>query len=68
MKFEKNVGEIDRAVRAIVGAALLAAIVFADFDIALKLLLGLAGVVLLATALTGSCMLYSVLGINTCKK
>ncbi|MEM4348659.1 MAG: DUF2892 domain-containing protein [Candidatus Anstonellaceae archaeon] len=68
MKFEKNVGEVDRVVRAVVGALLIGAAVLADFEVVLRLLLGLAGAVLIATAVLGSCMLYSVLGINTSKK
>lgn len=58
-----NVGSIDRAVRVLLGLALLSAI----FLVAGPLRwLALAGLVLLVTAAFGVCPLYSVLGINTC--
>jgi len=57
-----NVGSVDRAVRVVLGLALLSAF----FLLAGPLRwLGLAGGVLLLTAASGLCPLYSVLGINT---
>jgi hypothetical protein len=57
-----NVGSIDRAVRVLLGLALLSAF----FLVAGPLRwLALAGLVLLVTAAIGVCPLYSVLGINT---
>lgn len=62
-----NVGTIDRVLRIIVGAGLIAW--------ALGLLPGVAaspwgwiGIVPLATALMGTCPAYSVLGISTCPR
>jgi len=67
MKFgEKNVGEIDRVVRAILGLALLSAYVgryFADPWQYAALALGL---LMVATAAYETCPTYSVLGISTC--
>ncbi|MFP4273429.1 MAG: DUF2892 domain-containing protein [Paracoccaceae bacterium] len=62
---KKNVGSIDRALRIIVGAALLMGF-FLNPDGAYRWLY-LIGIVPLATGLMGSCALYSVFGINTCK-
>jgi hypothetical protein len=62
--FAKNVGTIDRAVRVIVGLALIAGF-FLNPDASLRWLY-LIGIVPLATGVFGTCGLYSVLGINTC--
>ena len=63
---KNNVGNIDRIVRIVLGAALIA--------FALGLVapgtgynwLGWIGVIPLLTAAVGSCPLYSVLGLSTC--
>jgi hypothetical protein len=65
LMFAKNVGTIDRAVRVIVGLALIAGF-FLNPDASLRWLY-LIGIVPLATGVFGTCGLYSVLGINTCK-
>ncbi len=59
-----NVGTIDRALRILVGLALIAGF-FLNADASLRWLY-LIGIVPLATGLLGSCGLYSLLGINTC--
>ncbi|TNF64041.1 MAG: DUF2892 domain-containing protein [Rhodobacteraceae bacterium] len=62
--FAKNEGTLDRAIRVIVGLALLAGFFLmpeAGYRWAL-----LIGVVPLVTGLMGSCPAYSLLGINTC--
>lgn len=57
----KNEGSIDRALRVVVGLAVLS-LVFVGPETAW----GWAGLVPLATGLAGFCPLYSILGINTC--
>jgi hypothetical protein len=57
----RNEGNIDRALRIIVGLALLA-IVF----VGPQTPWGWIGLVPLVTGLVGICPLYSVLGINSC--
>lgn len=57
-----NMGSIDRALRVIVGLALIA-IVFVGPQTAW----GWLGVILLATAMMGRCPAYSIFGIKTCK-
>lgn len=62
--FARNEGTLDRAIRVIVGLALLAGFFLmpeAGYRWAL-----LIGVVPLVTGLMGSCPAYSLLGINTC--
>lgn len=60
MKFSPNEGNLDRGIRVIVGLAMLAWGVYAQSW------LGIIGVVLVITGLTGFCGLYKLLGINTC--
>lgn len=62
---KKNIGNIERGLRVIVGLALLAAF-FAMPDLSYRWAL-LIGVVPLLTGLLGSCPIYTVLGISTCR-
>jgi len=64
--FEKNVGTIDRSIRALVGAVLLV-LAFTTLSGALTWVAGIVGVVMLATAALGYCPPYALLGIKTCK-
>jgi hypothetical protein len=57
----KNEGKFDRALRVILGAALIT-LVFTGPQTAW----GWVGVVPLVTGLVGFCPLYALLGINTC--
>ncbi|WP_377505409.1 DUF2892 domain-containing protein [Octadecabacter sp. R77987] len=57
----KNEGTLDRALRVIVGLALLSLVFVGP-----QTLWGLIGIVPLATGLVGTCPIYSVLGISTC--
>jgi hypothetical protein len=62
--FKKNVGNLDRILRIVVGAALL--IGFALNPSGSYSWLYLIGVIPLATGLMSSCPAYSILGLNTC--
>jgi hypothetical protein len=57
----KNEGTLDRAVRIALGVALLSLTTFGP-----KSMLGLVGVVPLATGLIGFCPLYRLVGLSTC--
>lgn len=59
--FATNEGTIDRALRVILGLALLSLVFVGP-----KTLWGLFGVVPLVTGLLGTCPVYSLLGIRTC--
>lgn len=62
MKFEKNMGTIDRAMRGIIGILLIV--------LALTGALGAwawIGVIPLATAFISFCPLYPLIGLKTCK-
>ena len=60
---KQNVGPVDRAIRATLGLALVAIAIFGT-----NAPWGYLGLIPLATALLGSCPLYSVLGISTCPR
>ncbi len=63
--FKHNVGSTDRIIRIVLGVALIVAFfMFPDASWRWFLLIG---IVPLATALMGSCPLYSIFGMNTCK-
>jgi hypothetical protein len=68
--FKKNESTVDRLIRAVLGAGLVAA-AFAGLGVTSGKLLGIIaaiiGVVLLFTAATGSCLLYRLIGVNTDK-
>jgi hypothetical protein len=57
-----NEGTLDRAVRVVIGLALLSLTVVGP-----RTLWGLVGLVPLGTGLLGVCPVYSILGISTCK-
>ena len=63
-----NVGTVDRIVRAIIGVVLILAPFVAGLAGFWTWLLPLLGVVALGTAALRTCPLYSVLGVNTCKR
>ncbi|WP_295457104.1 DUF2892 domain-containing protein [uncultured Thiodictyon sp.] len=62
MSITTNAGTIDRALRAIVGIALIALTLTGHLG-----LWGWIGIVPLLTALIGWCPAYTLLGIKTCK-
>lgn len=58
---DRNIGDIERVVRVVVGLGLLALVFVGP-----KTLWGLIGIMPIATGLSGWCPPYSLLGINTC--
>lgn len=67
----KNVGSIDRSLRTVIGAVagVLSVAILADAvslpEVASPVL-GAVALVMLVTAATGTCGLYSLLGVDTC--
>jgi len=64
MKFQKNVGMIDRIFRVIFGFIFIAISLFYLTDLVSYVLM-LVGFILIATAITGYCILYEPFKINT---
>lgn len=60
-----NTGAVDRAVRLLVGVALLF-VGFSFFTGALQAITLVLGLIMLATGTVGICPLYGMFGINTC--
>ncbi|MEE9455303.1 MAG: DUF2892 domain-containing protein [Paracoccaceae bacterium] len=63
---KKNMGNIDRIVRAIVGVAALAAFFMLPVGTILHWLFLLVGLIGVGTSLMSSCPVYSIAGMNTC--
>lgn len=64
----RNVGSTDRAVRAVIGiVALLGAFVLGWFSGWMVWAAAIVGVIMLVTAAVGTCPLYRLIGVNTCK-
>ena len=63
---KKNVGSLDRIIRAIVGVVLL--VLLAVTSGWLQVLVGVLGVIMVVTAITGVCPLYIPFKIDTNKK
>jgi len=59
----KNIGNIDRLIRTIVGIVLLILTLYTGG--VLQIVLAVVGAILLATGLIGFCPLYKVLNLNT---
>ena len=62
--FLKNVGLVDRVFRLLVGIIILSALFWVEGNFKF---LGLIGLIPFATALMGTCPLYSLIGLSTCK-
>jgi hypothetical protein len=62
----KNVGTIDRSIRAIVGIVAIAAYAMGMVAGTLGIILLVVGIVMLGTAAIGWCPPYALLGINSC--
>lgn len=63
---KKNVGSIDRIIRAVLGVVLIAGF-FMYPDAGWKWFSMIIGLVLLFTSVMSSCLIYSILGMNTNK-
>lgn len=61
MQLEKNVGTVDRIVRVGVGVAL------AWYGFESQSWWGLVGIVIAFTGVLGTCWVYSLLGMSTCR-
>lgn len=60
-----NVGSLDRALRVLIGFALLSLLLLLDGDARWW---GVLGIVPLLTAFLGFCPLYALLGVSTCPR
>lgn len=63
---ECNVGRMDRTGRMIVGVAALGVGLFALDDSVVRVVMGAAGAIMVATAVIGFCPVYRLFGIDSC--
>lgn len=63
--FKRNIGNIERVLRVLVGAALIAGYFLNDGAYSWLYLLG---IIPMLTGIVGYCPPYALLGINTCKR
>lgn len=62
-----NTATWDRIVRLLAGAAMLVGSLFAPFPLLVRVLaLAVGGIYMLATALSGTCLGYRLIGFSTC--
>ncbi|OXS61021.1 hypothetical protein B1A99_05700 [Cohnella sp. CIP 111063] len=61
----KNVGTIDRMTRIVIGLGVLSLVFVLEGGIRF---VGLLGLVFVLTGLAGSCLMYRMLGVSTCKR
>lgn len=61
-----NESSLDRGIRAAIGIVLLLAWLLGWVAGTFAIVLGVGGIVLLATAAVGFCPMYRILGISTC--
>jgi hypothetical protein len=66
--FEKNVGGMDKTARLVLGPLLIVAGYLLPADALVRGIIALLGLVLLFTGVMGTCLLYSLIGVNTAKK
>jgi len=66
MKIQKNVGETDKKIR--IGLGVLSVFLATQISDWLRWVLLILGVVLILTGLFQFCGLYTLFGINTCKR
>ena len=63
---EKNMGNIDRAIRIIVGIAALVAFFMMPTGAVLHWIFLAVGVIFIGTSLVSSCPIYTIFGLRTC--
>jgi len=65
---KKNIGSVDKFVRIIIAAIIMALYYFGYISDTLAMVLLIIGIILLLTSLINFCPLYKIIGVNTCKK
>lgn len=65
---KKNIGSLDKWLRVLVAVVIMALSYFGVISGTLEMVLLVVGIIFLLTALVNVCLLYSIFGINTCKK
>jgi len=65
---KKNIGSVDKFVRIIIAAIIMALYYFGYISDTLAMVLLIIGIILLLTSLINFCPIYKIIGVNTYKK
>ncbi len=68
MKFEKNMGTLDRAIRIVIAVAIAVLYFTGNLSGLTATVLGIFAIIFIITSTVGFCPLYTVIGLSTCKK
>lgn len=68
MKFEKNMGMLDRAIRIVIAVVIAVLYFNGNLSGLTATVLGIFAIIFIITSFVGFCPLYSVIGLSTCKK
>ncbi|MCX5880581.1 MAG: DUF2892 domain-containing protein [Deltaproteobacteria bacterium] len=68
MKFEKNMGTLDRAIRIVIAVVIAVLYFNGNLSGLTATVLGIFAIIFIITSFVGFCPLYSVIGLSTCKK
>jgi hypothetical protein len=68
MKFEKNMGTLDRAIRIVIAVVIAVLYFNGNLSGLTATVLGIFAIIFIITSTVGFCPLYSVIGLSTCKK
>jgi hypothetical protein len=63
-----NAAHWDRALRAIAGVVLFAVAIYSNLGSIISIILGILGAIMLIVAITGTCPVYSLIGVSTLKE
>jgi len=68
MKFEKNMGTLDRAIRIVIAVVIAVLYFNGNLSGLTATVLGIFSIIFIITSFVGICPLYTVIGLSTCKK
>jgi len=68
MKFEKNMGTLDRAIRIVIAVVIAVLYFNGNLSGLTATVLGIFAIIFIITSFVGFCPLYTVIGLSTCKK
>ena len=68
MKFEKNMGTLDRAIRIVIAVVIAVLYFNGNLSGLTATVLGIFSIIFIITSFVGFCPLYTVIGLSTCKK
>ena len=68
MKFNKNMGTLDRTIRVAIAVVIAVLYFSGNLSGLTATIMGILAVIFVVTGFVGFCPLYTVIGLSTCKK